>query len=302
MSTVRCQYRRRGLPSLWDVRRFILLLAALSGLAACSGIAVMYHRLDWWAERYVDDFVEFNAAQEAQFQRALNRVHVAHCRDDLPQYRARLSEIVERARDGKVDRAYVADLRASLRSDLDRLLALAAPEAVTLLESLSTEQIARLEKGFEKSNADYLKQRAESAEDGFKARRRMMIKRLEHWLGNLTPAQMQSVEEWAAALRADGQMELQTRQRWQGHLIALLDGRKSGLATRDDLYLWLVGFRDARSAEYQALRDQNEAVTMALVADIAASLNQDQLAHLNNEVERWQRRLAAIDCGRVERS
>ncbi len=302
MSKVRCQYRRRGLSSLWDVRRFILVVAALSGLAACSGVAVVYHRLDWWAERYIDEFVEFNAAQEAQFQRALNRVHVAHCRDDLPQYRTRLSEIVERARNGKVDRAYVADLRASLRSDLDRLLALAAPEAVTLLESLSTEQIARLEKGFEQSNADYLKRRAESEEDALKARRRMMIKRLEYWLGNLTPAQVQRVEEWATALWADGPLELQTRQRWQGRLLELLAARKTGEASRDDLYLWLVGFRDARSAEYQALRDHNESVTIALVADIAASLSQRQVTHLSNEAERWQGRLAAIDCSRVERS
>lgn len=302
MGTMRSQFRRWFLPSHSTACGVILALAVMGGLAACSSVAVVYHRLDWWAESYVDDFVDLNTAQEAQFHRALNRVHVMHCREDLPQYRAWLAELVGRARDGQVSPAYIADLRASLRSAFDRLLVLAAPDAVTLLESLSTEQIARLKNGFEKSNADYMRRHAEATEDAFNTRRRMMIKRLEDWLGDLTPDHVQRIEAWAGEVRAAGQLELQTRQRWQSQLVALLDARKTGLATRDDLYLWLVGFRDARSAEYQSLRDHNEAVTMALVADVAASLNQKQLTHLSDEVERWRDRLAAIDCDRVERS
>lgn len=291
----------RSLQARCTRRGVLFAIFALLVLSACSGVTMVYHRLDWWVERYVDDFVDFTTVQEKQFQRAFNRVHIRHCREDLPQYSAWLAEIAERARSGRLTPDYLKDLRTTVRVEWDRLLVQAAPDAIAVLESLSVDQVAQLEKGFEQANADYQRRRGDTAEDALKERRRMMMKRIEYWFGEVTPTQTQRVEQWAVNWRADEQLALQARQRWQRQLIILLQGRMNSEVSHADLYLWFVGYRDYRSTEYQAVRDHNEALTLSLAADLSASISPKQLSHFNEELEVWQNRIAAVDCARVER-
>lgn len=280
-------------------RPVAVVLVAAFLLAACSGAAMFYHRLDWWAQNYVSDFVEFSPSQEANFQKAFNRFHLQHCLEHLPEYDQWLVSLKQRASTGRLDYEFLGAMRENVRGEWDRLVAMGAADAVALLRTFNDAQLEQLKEGFVEANREFVKYRGDSPEKGRKLRRESMVERLEYWLGDLTDEQLAEVDRWTDAWQPDEQMALATRVRWQSDVLNLLARGQTGDDIGDRLYIALVGYRDYRSAEYQSVRGVNEEATLRFLAQIVGDLNQDQVDHLGDVVERWRERLGAVDCSRV---
>ncbi|RYF55635.1 MAG: hypothetical protein EOO29_53555, partial [Comamonadaceae bacterium] len=136
--------------------RIIGLLGLAAVLAACSAIKLGYNTLDDVAYWWLDSYVDFTDEQASRVREDLGRLHQWHRATQLPQFATMLAS-VEHLAAGDVTPAQACTVFAQLRERLDAVAQRAEPAVVTLATSLSADQLAHLERRYEKNNADYRK-------------------------------------------------------------------------------------------------------------------------------------------------
>lgn len=278
--------------------RVLWLVLFIALLSACSGLTTIYYRLDWWAGPYIDDFVELNKNQRAQFQRAFKTLHRQHCERDIPRYIEILSDVRLRGQRNGLTRDYLSKQLDSLRDQWHFAIEEIAPAVASILVTLDAGQIGQLSKNFTRANREYEERYGATAEKRERARRRAFEKRLRYWLGELTPEQEEMLDHWQQNWAADEALAVASRQRWQSELITLLE--RSNESVEANIAKWLrEDYRRYRSQEYQAVRKANEALTLDTLAGILATLTSDQKNYFIEAIDTWVRRLQSIDCARI---
>jgi hypothetical protein len=136
--------------------RIIGLLGLAALLAGCSAIKLGYNTLDDVAYWWLDSYVDFTDDQGTRVREDLGRLHQWHRARELPRL-AGLLQAVEQLAPGDVTSAQACTVIAQLRERLDALAAEAEPSIVTLATGLAPEQVAHVERKYEKNNANYRK-------------------------------------------------------------------------------------------------------------------------------------------------
>jgi hypothetical protein len=137
--------------------RIIGLLALFYVLAGCSAIKLGYNNADdlvfWWLDSYLD----FTDEQAPRVREDLARLHRWHRTSELPQFGLILADM-ERLAPADITPAQACAFVVRARERLDALAAQAEPAVVTFAMSLSPDQLAHLERKYEKVNADFRKE------------------------------------------------------------------------------------------------------------------------------------------------
>ena len=134
--------------------RIIGLLALAAGLAACSTVKLAYDNLDDIAYWWMDSYVDFSDVQAARVRADLTRLHRWHRRQELPQISALLNAIEQMA-PGDISAAQVCGFEQAVRARIDAVTGQGEGAVVSLAMSLAPEQLAYLERKFERVNRDY---------------------------------------------------------------------------------------------------------------------------------------------------
>jgi hypothetical protein len=202
--------------------RIIGLLGLALGLAACSAIKLGYNTLDDVAYWWLDSYVDFTDEQASRVREDLGRLHQWHRASELPQF-ATLLVRMEQLAAGDVSPAQACTVFTQFRERLDAVAQRAEPAVVTLATGLAPEQVAHLERRYEKNNADYRKNwilppRPEQVEKRFD----QFIERAEMVYGKLEEPQRKVLRTQLEGSVFDPRRVLAERQRRQRDLLQTL--------------------------------------------------------------------------------
>lgn len=181
----------------WLQLTLALILLALLG--ACSSLRLGYDQLPRLASWWVDDYVAFDRAQQAQFDTALASLQQWHRREELPRWLALLASADAMAARGQATEADLAALDAAAGQTVARTLAQAAPLAAPILASLRPDQWQALEAAMAKRQQKWLKEQGASPSRLQAARSQVFSRGLGRWLGSLDPRQRDLARQLAGS-------------------------------------------------------------------------------------------------------
>jgi len=138
------------------------LSALMLGLQGCSTVRLAYNQAPLVVDWYLNDYVDFNAAQKPALKSALEQVHVWHRQTQLPAYIETLQkmqrQITEPLTPARVCDFY-EEIQDHVLTTLQGMVRLEqnAPGAIGLqkLANLDASQLAFMERKFSKSNIKY---------------------------------------------------------------------------------------------------------------------------------------------------
>ncbi len=211
-----------------------VLSASLVLLAGCSTVKLGYGQGGFLAYRWLDGYVDFDAAQAPRVRAALDELLAWHRRSQLGDYAATLAKVgVELPADVTPER--VCAVFGDVRSRVDVALERALPAIAEIAPTLSARQIAHIEKRFAEKNADY---REDFLQRDLGKRRKAAVKRelerVESVYGSIDVAQRELIAHGVASSLFDADVAYAERLLRQQETLALLRRLAAERPVRDE--------------------------------------------------------------------
>lgn len=202
--------------------RIIGLLSVAVALAGCSAIKLGYNTLPqvsmWWLDAYVD----LDEDQEQRVRQDLARLHQWHRRQELPKISALLLQ-AERMAGNEMTADQLCTMLPPIRLRIAAIAERAEPAAVTLALGLQAEQLAHLQRKYEKKNREYRKDWIElPAGERQDKRVKQYVDRMEMVYGRLEDSQRELVRGQVERSIFNPEITLRERQRRQQDILQTL--------------------------------------------------------------------------------
>ena len=228
---------------------FSVLLVLASG---CTGLRLGYQQADillaWRANSYFD----FDGDQRREFSTRLDRLLAWHRQEQLPEYASFLTTALEKAEPG-VKAEDIDWLVDGFRSRYRVIVNRGAPDAAEALSTLSSEQIAHLQKQFAKDNRKFADDHEVKA--GTEKRKRVRLKKtinaIEEWTGSLGREQEEKIAALLDPIPLIEHLRLQDRMRRQREFVEILKLRQAKTEFAVRLQQWLLDWDMGRAHEYE---------------------------------------------------
>ncbi|GAA6131589.1 DUF6279 family lipoprotein [Halopseudomonas sabulinigri] len=282
-------------PSRRTVRQFTVALLALL-ISACSATQLTYRNLDWLISRKVNQLVDLNGDQQAWFDNQLQNTLRWHCAEELPRYRAILTEIGQHLLSQDLQTATLEADAQRAEALADALLARSAPLSSGLLQRLNDEQVAELQANLAEQLAE---QREELLDPPLDEQREHSAERVEkmlkYWLGRLQPDQQTLVAQWASTRDGNTEIWLDNRAHWHQLLFDELPTRHhSDFSQR--IHHLIVDYRELQTPRYAQQEPLSRQAFMALLVQVMQSATVKQRDHLTDRLEDLTKDLQALEC------
>jgi hypothetical protein len=209
------------------------VLALVGLLQACSALRIAYNQAPELAYWYLDGYLDLNGAQSLQLKGELARLLAWHRQSELPLYIATLQKLQQQLPQD-LDAAAVCAISSDVRSKLMALSERAEPGAAALAGTLSTAQLAHLERSFAKDNARYRDEVLDATPQERRDRRyKRSVRRAQMLYGQLDDAQLAVISQRIGQSRFDAERAHLETLRRQNDALATLRGLASGQASTD---------------------------------------------------------------------
>ncbi|MFY9316887.1 MAG: DUF6279 family lipoprotein [Burkholderiales bacterium] len=249
-----------------------MLLTTLQG---CSVTRTAYNNADLFLRWQANHYFDLQGEQTEEFDRRLGAFLAWHRAGALPQYAKLGAQAAARIERGlkREDLEWSYDaVRAQIREALGR----AAVEAGGLLDALSAEQIAHLERRLEEENRKFAKERMQGTlEERHRKRVKRNVERLEDWFGPLSEAQVGRIERYSMRAPWSADLQDRDRRRRQAEFLAMLRAREATRRLAGWAQDWEAGRAPAYAKAVRATRDEY----MDLLLDLDRMLDAEQRAH-----------------------
>ena len=207
---------------LVTLARIIGLLGVAVALTACSAIKLGYNTLPQFSAWWLDGYVDFSVDQQQRVREDIARLHQWHRRDELPKLSALLLQ-AERMAAGDITADQACAMVPALRQRLLAVAEGAAPAAVTLALNLSPEQLAHIERKYQKNVRDYRKEWLELPLKELQDKRfEQYLDRTEMIYGRMDEAQRAIVRSQTGKSVFDVTLNLQERLRRQQDILQVV--------------------------------------------------------------------------------
>lgn len=258
---------------------------ALAGLVCAgllSGCAVrfVYNQLDWLIPWYLDDYIELEGPQKAQFRTRLEAYLTWHRHEQLPQYADFLEQVATQAEQG-LSEADVASIQVRTQQLAQVLVDKLQPDMLDLFAMATDEQVDGLFERFAEDNETYRKDvLALSAKEQRKQRAKEARHYAERWTGSLNKQQRQLIEDWSQNYAIMGDEWLETQLIWQQEFRRVLALRHDRTAY-DAAFKHLLAHPEfGRSEVLEQKLAHNESAVIQLYLHLDQSLTKEQRAHM----------------------
>ncbi len=260
------------------MRRGLRLVAALVAgvlLGGCSAVRLAYENADtylrWRANAYVD--VQGEAADELDDR--IDAFLDWHRAKALPQYARFSAEAGRRLERGGVSAGDLVWGYDSLMAQAREGLRAAALQVAPMLDRLSAEQIAQLERRLAEDNRKFARENLKGSEaERRKRRARTMQNRLEEWVGKLNQAQVERVRQYAERAPLTDEHRDRDRKRLQAEVLGMVRSRDAARRLPELAANWQQG----RDPAFLALNEAWRKEFYALLLDVERSLTPAQRA------------------------
>jgi hypothetical protein len=279
------------------VLRFLASLAAVLAFAGCSSTtftrlaynnaAMAYSNLGPMLTWMVDDYVDIGGAREDWVRVRIDRVLAWHRQEELPRYRALLETMLAKsARPFAVED--IAAHQRELRAAYHRVLAQVIPDTAEFMAGMSAGDVEHMERKFAEDNRQFVKESVRGTpEERLQRRVKRFAGHLESWVGPLTPEQRQLIAGRYGELR-DVTEELMGERRYrQAEILELARSRPSRAQLEASLKRLFVESDSWRRPDYAARLRERDAHLHTLIADLSATLTDEQRTHLQDRIRRF---------------
>jgi Family of unknown function (DUF6279) len=278
-----------------------LWLLALALLGGCSAARIGYNQaptLAWW---WLDGYMDFDAEQSPKVKDALQQWFAWHRTSQLPDYANLLAaaqvQVLQPATPQQVCR-WADDLRVRLAT----AFAQGVPMAAELLPALRPEQLAHLERRYQKSNRDFeddfLQQ---DSDERLKAAVKRTVERSEMLYGRLDERQRQLIAAGVAASPFDPTAWFAERQAVQSETLQTLSRLTAGGPARADRESNLAGLQAlaarvqrATPSPYRSYQQRLTEYNCAFIAQLHNSTTAAQRQTARNKLKGWEEDLRTL--------
>ena len=267
----------------------IFLMAFATG---CSSVKLAYNNGDtllyWWLNAYLD----LDSDQSSEVKKDIDDLFNWHRKTQLKTY-VQLLETAKRQLAGNVTQAdLLADYREA-RTRTEALAMRALPELTDLALTIKPDQLAQMEKKFNKNNETYRKKfLSGSVEERQKQRYKKSMEQFELWFGNFSRDQEAVLRKASDARPLDNQIWLDERIRRQQKILAVLrkvEHDHLGKEATSALMQGLVHdiFERLESPERKAFFDTYIDSTTQFILTAAKIATPDQKLHAQKRMQGW---------------
>jgi hypothetical protein len=249
--------------------------------AACSSNFV-YNRLDTLAGWYLGSLVSLDENQQQQLREWLGQTLDWHRQSELKRYADFLRDLSQQVLQRGTPATY-DQTQKRFEGFWQELIGKTAPEAASLLQNLSPEQVDELIGNMEEK----ARERAEDEESDPDEWRRDQVKGLtkflKRWTGGVTNEQRALIAASAAQLEPSQSDWLASQQAWRSALQNALNARASTERTARIEEL-LTKANNEWTQEYVDKSQRNRQRYMDLIGSLDATLSSRQREHLRSEL------------------
>ncbi|VVN41860.1 hypothetical protein PS662_05518 [Pseudomonas fluorescens] len=281
--------------SRWLKCLAVVLTLSLA-LGACSRVGLAYRNLDVIIPWTLSDYLDMNGEQKGWFDERLKEHLSWHCTTQLPGYLDWLDRLQVMVETNQVTDAALQTRTQEARQAIAQTAREITPSAIELLRGLDDQQVAEMNDAFAKDQRkrqqNYLKP---SLDQQIKERGERMEKRLNDWLGPLSPTQQQRVVAWSNALGDQNTQWIANRVHWQKQFSAAVAQRKSPEFPQR-IETLLVNRESLWTPEYRKAFANTEAQARSLFVDLMAESTPTQRERLLKKIEGVRKDFNDLKC------
>ncbi|MGE8312400.1 MAG: DUF6279 family lipoprotein [Pseudomonas protegens] len=278
----------------WHLLIPLLIISLLLG--ACSRVGLAYRNLDVIIPWNLNDYLDMNSEQKSWFNQRLQQHLSWHCTTQLPGYLDWLDRLQLMVQNNQVSDQGLQERTREAKQAIAETARQIAPSAVELLQGLNDQQVKEMNSAFAKDLQEHQEQYLKPPlAQQIEQRSQRMSKRLNAWLGSLSPSQQQRVEQWSSSLGEQNQQWIANRAHWQAQFSAAVEQRQNSdfpqrieqlLVQRESL--WTPDYRQAYAHTEQAAR--------SLLVDLMAQSTPAQRQRLLKKIDGVRKDFAELKC------
>ena len=255
-----------------SVMKVTLALAAVWLLAGCSALRFAYESADSYLLYRAKGYLDLDEKGSDELEQRIDQFFAWHRRNALPQY-ARISEEAAKRVTKGLSREDLVWGYDSLVANARQSLRVAAERIAPLLDRLTPQQVAHMEKRFAEDNRKFARDYLRGSEvDRRKRRAKRVEERLEDWVGNLSSVQLEKVRQFSERTPLYDELRARDRERMQAEFLAMIRKREAQKRLPD----WIANWERGRDPAHLAASERFRQDYFTLVLEIDKTLTPQQ--------------------------
>jgi hypothetical protein len=255
------------------ILRLGLAISAGALLWGCHAMRVAYDNADTFLHWRAASYVELSPKASAELDQRIDDFLLWHRGKALPQYASLSADAARRVAAGLSPAdlvwgydAFVAQARESLHE--------AAVRIAPMLDRLTAEQVAQIEKRFAEDNRKFSRENRGSEKERRIRRARRTVGQLEDWVGKLNKAQVERVRQMSEHVPVYDELRDHERKRIQAEFLSIVRAHEAQKRLPAFVESWEHGRDPVLSASSKIWRAEFE----KMLIDIDRSLSAEQRA------------------------
>ena len=268
-----------------SVLKVTLAFAAAWLLAGCTALRLAYDNADTYLLFRANSYLDLDAKGSDELDERIDEFFAWHRRTALPQY-ARLSEEAAKRVTRGLSREDLVWGYDSLMAQARQSLRFAAERVAPLLDRLTPQQVAHMERRFAEDNRKFAREYLRGSEaERRKRRARRLEERLEDWVGNLSSVQAEKVKQFSERTPLYDDLRAKDRQRMQAEFVDMIRKREAQKRLPDWITNWDHGRDPAHLAASERFRQEYLALLLELDRTFAPEQRSRAAANLRRYAE-----------------
>lgn len=270
----------------------LCLIAMMTVIAGCSSVKFTYDHGDtllyWWLNTYLD----LDGDQSAWVKKDIDKLFQWHRNTQLKQYSTLMSRAQRQLAGDMTQADLLADYK-EIKTYTEQLAMRAVPDLADLARSVKPDQIAQIEKKFNKNNEDFRKKFLKGELDKRQnARFDKSLEQLDLWFGSFSRDQKAILRKASDARPMDSEIFLAERIRRQQKIVTLLrkvQTEKLGKeAAQKEVTILMRDVLDSFEApEHKAFFDTYVDSTSKYILTAIKIATPEQKAHAQKRMQGW---------------
>jgi len=254
------------------VLKVTLAFAAAWLLAGCTALRLAYDNADTYLLFRANSYLDLDAKGSDELDERIDEFFAWHRRTALPQY-ARLSEEAAKRVTRGLSREDLVWGYDSLVAQARQSLRFAAERVAPLLDRLTPQQVAYMEKRFAEDNRKFAREYLRGSEaEKRKRRTKRLEERLEDWVGNLSSVQAEKVKQFSERMPLYDELRAKDRQRMQAEFVDMIRKREAQKRLPD----WIANWDHGRDPAHLAASERFRQEYLALLLELDKTLAPEQ--------------------------
>jgi hypothetical protein len=252
-------------------------------LAGCATFRLAYDNADTYLHFRANGYLDLDSKASEELDERIDEFFAWHRKNALPQY-ARISEDAAKRVAKGLSREDLVWGYDSLVAHARQSLRVAAERMAPLLDRLTPQQVAHMEKRFAEDNRKFAKEYLRDSErERRKRRAKRLEERLEDWVGNLLPVQLEKVKQFSERTPLYDELRDRDRKRMQAELIDMIRKREAQKRLPD----WSANWERGRDPAHLAAGERFRQEFSALLLELDKTLTPEQRRRAEANLRRY---------------